>query len=91
LHSVGPANFEWIVEHVADMAIAKARTAPQVPELRWSAFLGAAAAPAKAAKKPAKKKSASKKTETAKAAKGADNDGKREAGKGEGGKEQEAG
>jgi glutathione synthase/RimK-type ligase-like ATP-grasp enzyme len=91
LHSVGPANFEWIVEHVADMAIAKARTAPQVPELRWSAFLGAPAGPAKAAKKPAKKKSASKKTETGKAAKGADNDGKREAGKGEGGKEQEAG
>jgi len=31
LHSVGAANFEWIVEQVAEMAIAKARTAPQVP------------------------------------------------------------
>jgi hypothetical protein len=48
LHSVGPANFEWIVEQVAEMAIAKARLAPQLPELRWSVFLSGAAAPAKA-------------------------------------------
>ena len=41
LHSVGAANFEWIVREVAEMAIAKAKSAPQVPELRWSAFLGA--------------------------------------------------
>jgi hypothetical protein len=54
LHSVGPANFEWIVEHVADMAIAKAKSAPGVPELRWSAFLSGEAATAAAAKKPAK-------------------------------------
>ena len=40
LNSVGAANFDWIVSAVADMAIAKARTAPQVPELRWSALLG---------------------------------------------------
>jgi glutathione synthase/RimK-type ligase-like ATP-grasp enzyme len=57
LHSVGAQNFEWIVENVAEMAIAKAKTAPQVPELRWSAFLGGAAAaknsPAKKAVKPA--------------------------------------
>lgn len=53
LHSVGPENFEWIVEQVAEMAIAKARTAPQVPELRCWAFLGAAhGGPVK--KKPAK-------------------------------------
>jgi len=57
LHSVGAANFEWIVEQVAEMAIAKARTAPQVPELRWSAFLGAApAGPAKKSAKAAPKK-----------------------------------
>ena len=62
LHSVGAANFEWIVEKVADLAIAKAQAAPQLPALLWSAFLGAAAAPAKAApKKPAAKK----KTKTA--------------------------
>ncbi|HLI02685.1 MAG TPA: hypothetical protein VKU93_00330, partial [Terracidiphilus sp.] len=36
LHSVGDANFEWIVEQVAEMAIAKARRAPQTPEaLAW--------------------------------------------------------
>jgi glutathione synthase/RimK-type ligase-like ATP-grasp enzyme len=54
LHSVGAANFEWIVDSVADMAIAKAQAAPQVPALRWSAFLGAnmPASPA-AKKKPA--------------------------------------
>ena len=60
LHSVGQANFDWIVREVADLAIAKAREAPLMPELHWSAFLGsdtAHAAPAKEAK-PAKKKAA---------------------------------
>ena len=47
LHSVGPTNFEWIVSEVAALAIAKAKQAPQVPELRWSSFLGAEAAPPK--------------------------------------------
>jgi hypothetical protein len=47
LHSVGQANFDWIVREVADLAIAKAKTAPQMPGLRWAAFLGAPAAPAK--------------------------------------------
>jgi hypothetical protein len=59
LHSVGQSNFDWIVKEVADLAIAKAKTAPQLPELRWSAFLnGAATAPAKPApaKRPEKKK-----------------------------------
>jgi hypothetical protein len=46
IYSVGSANFEWFVEHVAELAIAKARiaktrNAPQIQELRWSAFLGA--------------------------------------------------
>ncbi len=58
LHSVGQANFEWIVKEVADLAIAKAKKAPQVPELRWAAFLGVDAAPLKAKKKPAAKKKA---------------------------------
>ena len=51
MHSVGKANFEWIVKEVADLAIAKARTAPRAPELRWSGFLGSAPATAKATKK----------------------------------------
>lgn len=42
LHSVGPENFEWLVEQVARLAIAKARSAPKPPELRCAAFLGAA-------------------------------------------------
>jgi hypothetical protein len=70
LHSVGPKNFEWIVEHVADMAIAKAKTAPELPELRWAAFLGAASATT--AKKSAKKKPASKVRKREKAGNGGD-------------------
>ena len=48
LHSVGNAHFDWIVDRVADMLIAKARKAPHPPEMRWSAFLGAASTAAKA-------------------------------------------
>jgi hypothetical protein len=62
LHSVGEANFEWIVSEVAALAIAKAKKAPEIPELRWSAFLSATAAPAKAGKK----KTSSKKKDKAK-------------------------
>jgi len=51
LHSVGQANFEWIVKEVADLAIAKAKVVTRVHELRGTAFLGAAAVPAKTAKK----------------------------------------
>jgi len=61
LHSVGQANFDWVVREVADLALAKAKTAPHVPELRWAAFLGGAVAAKKPAKKSAKKKSAAKK------------------------------
>lgn len=43
LHSVGERNFEWIVRQVAGMAVAKAKTAPRAPALRWPEFLGAAA------------------------------------------------
>jgi len=42
LHSVGEANFEWIVSEVAALAIAKAKTAPQLPDLHCSTLLGAA-------------------------------------------------
>jgi glutathione synthase/RimK-type ligase-like ATP-grasp enzyme len=60
LHSVGEANFEWIVSEVAALAIEKAKTAPHIPELRWASFLGGASGTAKAAA-PAKKKAAAKK------------------------------
>jgi glutathione synthase/RimK-type ligase-like ATP-grasp enzyme len=55
LHSVGPANFEWIVEQVADMAIDKVKAAPSVPELRWSAFLTGEEIPGKPMNKSATK------------------------------------
>jgi len=35
VHSVGEANFEWIVEHVAELAIARAKIAPRAAALRW--------------------------------------------------------
>jgi glutathione synthase/RimK-type ligase-like ATP-grasp enzyme len=54
LHSVGQANFDWIVREVADLAIAKAAMAPHVPELRWAAFLGAEPKKTAAKKKAAK-------------------------------------
>jgi glutathione synthase/RimK-type ligase-like ATP-grasp enzyme len=69
LESVGQANFDWIVKAVADLAIAKARTAPHRLELRWSAFLGAAPAPAKEAKPAIKKHAAKKKAPAAPKAK----------------------
>jgi hypothetical protein len=62
---VGAENFDWIVRAVADMAIARAISAPQPSELRWSAFLGALAVPARTAKK----KSASHNTVKAKGVK----------------------
>jgi hypothetical protein len=43
VNSVGAANFEWIVREVANMAIAKAKTAPHAPRLHWAAMLSAAA------------------------------------------------
>ena len=60
LHSVGQANFDWIVREVADLAIAKAKAAPKHLELRWSSFLNAGAVPAK--KAVARKQNASGKS-----------------------------
>ena len=72
LHSVGQANFDWIVNAVADLAVRKAEGAkPSVPEFHWSAYLSAGSAtPAKPkVKKAAAPKSAAKKSgKTAKAA-----------------------
>jgi len=57
LHSVGAPNFDWIVRAVADLAIARAKAAPRLPELRYSALLGANVAKVKTArKKPASKR-----------------------------------
>jgi hypothetical protein len=63
LHSVGKANFDWVVNAVADLAIHKAQTAgPHVPEFHWSAYLG------KASQKPERsEKAPEKKTAPAKA------------------------
>ena len=58
LHSVGEKNFEWIVSEVAALAIENAKKAPQVPELKWSAFLGPTRSAGAAKKAPAKKKAA---------------------------------
>jgi hypothetical protein len=61
LHSVGQANFEWIIREVADLALAKAAGAPSAPnELRWATFLSGI--PASASKKTAAKKSPAKKS-----------------------------
>jgi glutathione synthase/RimK-type ligase-like ATP-grasp enzyme len=37
--SVGEENFKWIVDAVADYAVAKALEAPKTPEFRWANFL----------------------------------------------------
>jgi hypothetical protein len=59
LHSIGQANFDWIVKEVANLAIASAKSATQTQELRGMAFLGGDIAGGKAArKKPAAKKKA---------------------------------
>jgi hypothetical protein len=42
LHSVGAANFEWIVNAVAELAIHKATTPQPAPELRWNRLLAGA-------------------------------------------------
>jgi hypothetical protein len=56
VHSVGEAHFAWIVEQVAELAIARARSAPHVPGLRWSAYIGAAPRANRTRKRPATKK-----------------------------------
>lgn len=62
IHSVGPANFEWIVENAAMMAIEKAQQYKAgTVGLRWGNFIkDSVGAPAKktAARKPAAKKTA---------------------------------
>jgi glutathione synthase/RimK-type ligase-like ATP-grasp enzyme len=61
-HSVGEANFEWIVDKVALLAIAKALK-PVTSELRWAGFLSGEAGKTKPATR--KSKSAGKKPKAA--------------------------
>jgi hypothetical protein len=39
LHSVGPVNFEWVVNAVAELAVKKAVEPAAAPDYRWAAFL----------------------------------------------------
>lgn len=39
LHSVGHANFEWIVNAVAELAVRRAVDPPALTEYRWASFL----------------------------------------------------
>lgn len=53
--TVGPDNFRWFVEQMADLAIAAAQARPQLPALRAAELLGAQAQPLKRKRrKPAK-------------------------------------
>ena len=48
-NSVGPENFEWIVDKVAKLAIAKAQAPePQSAQFHWSRFLSGGSAGASA-------------------------------------------
>ncbi len=52
VHSVGQANFDWVVENVAQLAIDKALSDEQAePQYRWSHFLNAEFAKVSAASK----------------------------------------
>jgi hypothetical protein len=43
-YSVGPQNFEWIVNAIADLAIEKALEKPKPLDLHWQSFLTAGSA-----------------------------------------------
>jgi len=57
IHSVGPANFEWIVDRVAELAVAKTKAARPSAALRWAALLGADSREAKRGAKNKPKRS----------------------------------
>lgn len=51
LASVGPDNFEWIVNAMADLAIEEAKKKPKpAKEFRWTTFLDSSTAPARVPK-----------------------------------------
>jgi len=57
INSVGKANFEWVVNAVAELAVKKALSDENpASELRWASFLSGAKPAATAAKPAAKKK-----------------------------------
>jgi len=59
VHSVGKENFDWIVNHVAELAVKKSQSGENpAQELRWASFLSGPAE----AKKPAAKKATTKST-----------------------------
>src|SRR6201981_2041373 len=60
LHSVGQANFDWIVREVADLAIAKAKQAPKTLDLNWASFLTSQPAAKSLKNAPVKKAAPSK-------------------------------
>jgi len=39
LESVGPDNFKWVVDHVAEMVVARTLSPPEPPIMRWGKFL----------------------------------------------------
>jgi hypothetical protein len=57
-HSIGQANFDWMVKEVADLAISRAKGAAPAQDVRGRAFLGGDVAVGNATKKkpPAKKR-----------------------------------
>jgi hypothetical protein len=61
LSSVGQANFNWIVNQVAELAMEKARKhTGKAPEYRWSAFLGGPSDASANGKRPSVRKTSSK-------------------------------
>ncbi|CAN5687366.1 hypothetical protein BH10ACI4_BH10ACI4_16660 [soil metagenome] len=69
LNSVGEANFKWIVDAVANLAVQKAQN-PKTPELRWAALLAGSPSSIKA-DSPAEEKAATETPAAAKPAKAA--------------------
>jgi len=70
VNSVGIDNFNWIVNHVAELAVKKAQSKePPMTELRWAAFLngaaGSSAAPDRLQKAPSQKAASKKSTRVA--------------------------
>ncbi len=57
IHSVGQANFDWIVNAVAEMAVSKALSDENpAQELRWASFLAGETPGLAKTRTPAKKK-----------------------------------
>ena len=54
VNSLTPHYFEWVVKHMADMAIRLAlEPRPQAKEMRWQTLFGGSPAPARPAVRPA--------------------------------------